>query len=256
MAKPKLTSVLVLGVDLGAPDSGAVDRSIEPIARHLIGEFDRRQFSASWALGSLACQALTLIRSASMPHEITLQWSAPPASGRADSFLLAAGLREQLAAAQRRGIELRSLTADPRIRLPYDVLVRCGFRAVRPIRVRNSPQVVAVQPQSLRFGLWGMPVSCFWPHPRRLAHHFVARNLLHQLRMAAASGAALHVVFDLPTLSSAGEGCLRGLEALLDCVGRLRDEAGLRICRLSDVDRLARLATIAQPAHSILRRVA
>ncbi len=256
MAKPKLSSLLVIGVDL-RPFTAATDRAAtQQMIRQLLSSFDRYQLAASWALADVRSSVTSMIRQSQTPHEVALRWTGSTTAATTDAFELAARLRAETQAAERDGLQLRSLAVDPRGRVPYHALAKAGIRTIRPTRVRTNTIVTAVQPQPLRYGLWGLPVSGYWPHPNRLWQRFLSRQLLTQLRMANQQGRVVHLVLDVDVMVPQIDAALRGAERLLSLAADLRDSQQLRTGRLADVDRWVRIEMAARPAHSILRRVA
>jgi len=246
MAKPKLSSLIVFGVDIG---DRRVAAEAGPVVRQLIQHFERHQIPATWTTEDVSSTAVSAVRASSVPHEIALAWNQPPSTRIADSFQFAAELRTQVDDARQAGVQLRSIAIDPRSKVPFHSLTRCGFTSLRPTRVRPTHQVTPSRIQSLRFGLWGVPVSYFWPHSSRLLQPFGLRQLLHHTRFASQAGQVLQIVIDVPTLVGAGNQLLASLPRLLELAATLRQQGQLHLGRLADVDRLARIEIVAQPAR-------
>ncbi|MCA9168428.1 MAG: hypothetical protein KDB23_12200 [Planctomycetales bacterium] len=256
MAKPKLSQVVVFGVDVRGSGAGASAAPDVATARKLASLLQRYQVSATWAFERFDTPVAQLLASSSPKHEIALLWNETPATRSADAFQIAGQLRDRVAQAQQLDISLQSIAADPRGMLPYHSLARYGFRSVRATRAAGSSGIRSIQPQSLRHGLWGVPVSCFWPHTSRLMQAFSLRALLNQQRLVSQGRDALHVVVDFELMQTSGTGCWQQLERVFQQTVQLRSEGKLRSCRLADIDLLVRAETSAQPARSILRRTA
>ena len=257
MAKPKLSRVVVFGVDVGGALPGPAAASTDVAsARQLANLLQRYQIPATWAVTQFNSTIVRTVHDGSPQHEIALLWNEHATRRSADAFQLAGRLRDRVTEAADCGLILQSIAADPRGMLPYHSLSRYGFRSLRTTRTCGTQAAGTIQPQSLRHGLWGVPVSCFWPHASRFMQVFSLRTLMYQTRVVAQGHDALHVVIDLPMLQSSGTGCWQQLERLLQQTQQLRTECGLRTCRLADIDVMVRADIAAQPARSILRRTA
>lgn len=251
MAKPKLSSLVVFGVDLGTPHDCLATPEVRRVARELASALNRRQIAATWALPDYDAALIDTIRqSGETNHEMGLLTDSLSIETVADAFQYSATLRFQVEKFRAAGITLRSIAADPAGRLPYHTLGKLGFQTLRPTRYRSTKQVRSVQPEALRYGLWGVAVSSFWPHQSRLMQPFLRRNLQQQMHYAATHGKALHVVIDA---MQATKGATTSLERMLDSVSELRAECGLKVGRLADVAQMVRQNTAAKPGRSILR---
>jgi hypothetical protein len=225
--------------------------SREQVIRHLLDRFDSIQQPATWSLSELDAGIVEQLRGRTVPQEVALAWTSASAAGS-----LAAHLRRHVHRAMALQISLRSCVVDPRQDVPLDLLARVGIRMLRPGRRSIAHSVVPVQPHLVRFGLWGLPVSCYFPRITRFFDHYTVRQVLYGMRVAAQRQQAFHLVFDVPTLQIAGTSGLKHADKLLDFAAQLRRSEGVHTGRLMDVERVLQLAMAAQPARSILRRVA
>lgn len=248
MAKPVLSGCVVMGIDLGQTLTSRGGLIHERTVQFLMNRMDAHQQLATWSTPDLQLSLLDRLRNRAVCHEIAL--SLPTCSQPIQS------VRQQLNLAEQCNLRIQSCIVDTRSPAPLEYLARAGIRTLRPMRVKPTLHANAVQPQSLRFGLWGLPVSSFLPYSNRFGEHFAVRNLLVGLRLATLHQRAFHVVFDVPELHAAGTAGERSVDRILDYVGQLRATRGLQTIRLMDVDRSLQLSMAAQPTHSILRRVA
>jgi hypothetical protein len=101
--------------------------------------------------------------------------------------------------------------------------------------------------------MWELPVSCYLPHSNRLVERFILRQLMMGMRIASETGRAYHIVLDVPRLRLQLASAQKGLEKLFNFAALIRQQKGIQLVRLADVDRRVQLATMARPARSILR---
>jgi hypothetical protein len=165
-------------------------------------------------------------------------------------------LRERVRQATEFGFALRSLVVDPVSAESWQTMAALGFRSVRPSRERVTRFAHLVQPQPLRYGLWGLPVSIHWRQPSGWLQQVTQHQAVYCLRRTVQQEGCLHVVFDVTSLGQQMETAKRSVDRLLQTAARLRDQQQLQVARLIDIDRLIKAATIARPAESILRRAA
>jgi hypothetical protein len=256
MAKPKLSSLLVVGVDLGPGAETAAWSEHKAVATQLLAMLEANQISATWTVANTRLPWLQELRAARTWQEIALHWDAPLVKEPSEAFAFAAELRTRLRAAEAADLRIQSLSIDPRSLVPYHALAKAGVRMIRPARVRGSQLVRSVQPQAMRYGIWGLPVSCFWPQPHRMLEQLSLQHLLYQMRLASQQANVLHVVLDLPTIARQPDRHLRTVEKLTEQAARLQNMEQLRTARLADVARLVQAETAARPNRSILQRIA
>ena len=262
MAKTQLSRVLVVGVDLGSSaDWSERGKDVPEMAARISDAMARHQFAATWSLpaGSASARmtqhAIQAVRQNGVGHEFGLRWDDTLHS-HSDVFRFNSSLRNELDRCEQLGARPTTLAADPGGALPYVVLGKSGIRTIRPTRGRSGTPVRSVQPQAMRYGIWGVPVSCFWPHPSRLLNRFLQRQFAHQARAAANGSGTVHLVIEASRLHRV-DPSLQALECLLQIIAQQRDSASLRIARMCDVRRELEAATVARrPNESILRRAA
>lgn len=256
MAKPKLSSLLVVGVDLGPGAVTSAWSEQKAVAGQLLSLLESNQISATWTVSQTQMTWLHNLREARTWQEIALHWDQPLVSEPSQAFAFAAELRSRLRSAEAADLKIQSLAIDPRSYVPYHALAKSGLRMVRPARVRASHLVRAVQPQSMRYGIWGLPVSCFWPQPHRMLEQLSLQHVLYQMRLASQQANVLHLVLDLPSIAAQPERHLRTVEKLMEQASRLQRSEQLRTARLADVARLVQQETMARPNRSILQESA
>ena len=253
MAKSQAWHRLAVGVDLGPADRS---KNQWQLAAQLLRQFDRYRVPATWTVRDFDVATVDLIRSSQrVHHEIGLEWDGLGVNDVAEVFQFNAVLRDRIAQAADLNIAVQALAVDPNQRVSYCALAKAGVRTVRPARAQVARQVRPIETQRMRFGIWGVPVSCFWPHPSRLWQRIIQRQIGFQARTSAQDGHLLHVVFDVPRMAEIGD--LNGVERFLSVVAELQQRhMSFEACRLADVEKMARLQTVARPTRSILRRVA
>jgi hypothetical protein len=254
MAKPQLSSLLVFGVDFGLGSQAPAWSEQVAIARQVLALLEQHQISATWALPQLRNSWISTLREARSRQEIALQWNDTVVAQASDAFAFAADMRARLRDAESQELKINSLAIDPRSRVPYHVLAKSEIRMVRPTRIRSTHLVRSVQPQVMRHGVWGLPVSSFWPQPNRILQQLSLQHLAYQMRLASQQGHVLHVVLDLPMIARHPEIHLGGAAKIMEQAACLQNAELLRSARLADVARLVQQETMARSHHSILRR--
>jgi len=237
MAKPVLSGCVVFGIDLSASPGGV---SCEPMARFLLDRLDAHQIPATWYLPMVSTRLVDLLRGQSQVHEIGFTVPAGVTPQR---------LKEQFRSAEAASLSVRSCSVDPQQVAPLDLLHREGVRIVRPSTGVNAWAAAPVQPQALRYGVWGLPVSSFLPSRNRFGESFLLRNLMFGMRQACQQMRSFHVVVDVGALEAAGRHGERSIEKLLAFAGRLREEGQIQCVRMRDVDRKLRESLSPAPAQ-------
>ena len=235
MAKPRLSSLLVFGVEWGAVDAGhstSRPSTVSPI--NCSTASDRRRFKATWAIPRVE-----------------------PADGGANPFVAGrAGNCTRCRLAARRATENTALhlpagcvTAYRRhttsesdcdrwhSHQPVACLIRSwpnwDFVRSGPVADVSHHLAQTVQPQSLRYGVWGLPVSTHWPQPNRLFQHFAQQQIAYSLRRAVQRNAVLHIVFELASMSLLGDNGASGCRSIAGN-GRRHARSAPTECRSAD----------------------
>lgn len=244
MAKPVLSGCVVFGIDLSSHSPGS---PAERTVRFLLERMDAHQVPGTWFAPAVNPRLVEQLRGSSLSHEFGLT-----VTGGASSQ----DVRRHFRVAEAAGLSLRSCAVDPHQVAPLDLLHREGVRIARPSKGTNAWAAAPVQPQALRFGVWGLPVSSFLPCRNRFGESFLLRNLMFGMRLACQQKRSFQVVLDVDALATAGRPGERSIEKLLAYAGRLREEGQVQCVRLRDVDRMLRDSLASAPAQSILRRAA
>jgi hypothetical protein len=253
MAKPKLSNVLVISVEWGR-SRGEDQRPVtDRLAGRLLDELEQRGFKATWGVPDLKHSAVTRIAQAAPSQELALDATiqTPTQPQHVPAFVR--WLRDRRQRAEDVGIELRSLVLDARGCHPYQQLARIGLCT---LRTNGGMTDAPVQPQPLRFGLYGLPVSQRWPHVRRHWASFWRSSPRRPIDLTRLSRAVAHVLIDLSAMASDADESLRQLQRFLDAAAVLRDRQGLRSACLVEIESMVRQETAVQPAKSILHKAA
>jgi hypothetical protein len=256
MAKFRLAKLLVIGVQWGPTREKDTHLAADRLAVWLLDRLERLQFRATWAVRDLESAWVPRLRGASVPQEVALDATelTPPAGPLGQG--LGALLRQRVQQATEFGFGLRSLVVDPVGAESWQTMAALGFRTLRPSCERVTHFAHLVQPQPLRYGLWGLPVSIHWQQPGGWLRQVMQHQVAYSLRRAIQQDGCLHVVFDVTSLAQQMETAKRSVDRLLHTAARLRDQQHLQAARLVDIDRMLKAATVARPAESILRRAA
>jgi hypothetical protein len=257
MAKPKLSNVFVVGVEWGAQNHAVPKTTTDRLAEGLLVRFERGQIRATWAVSDFRSRSTERIRNAAVAQEIALDATVHTPRDAQHAPAFSAWLKDHCHRAEQEGIGIRSLVLDDRGRAPYQMIAQRGFRTLRTCHGPMGRVAEPVQPQSLRFGLWGLPVSLRWPHPGRRWPSFWRHPMAYCVRHTVLVDAVLHVVFDLSAMAAVpADSALGQVDRLLNAVVALGEGRQLTSARLVDIDRLVRRETTAQPTRSILREAA
>jgi hypothetical protein len=256
MAKPRLSNVLVVGVEWGR-QTGAIAKGVtDRLADGLLQRFQRGGFRATWALSEFHVPAAERLRDAAVGQEIALDATIQTPRDAQHSAAFGAWLRDRLQRAEQCGITIRSLVLDSQGCPPYQTIAQLGFRTLRSSQSPASRLARPVQPQSLRFGLCYLPVSLRWPQASRRWSSFWRHPMAYHVPAAMMRDAVVHLVFDLSAMAARPDRALRQVDRLLDLAASLREREHLTSASLADIEQLIQAATVARPARSILRNAA
>ena len=138
---------------------------------------------------------------------------------------LARELSKRIAQTRAASIDIKTIVlADESFDAPHDVAMRNGIVAIRTSSstIEKRPR----QPQSLRFGLWSMPVGLRLPSTRRWFGGSW-RSVRSQLDQAIAECGVLGVAIDVRQLAERGRNSLRLVERFVQLAAEYR-AAGAR----------------------------
>ena len=252
---------LTLSIDL-EHDHVQVDlaeqRALDAIASELVDLLTRHQLPATWAVADPAVSAararVNVMRGG---HELALLGDASWVGREAGRSRFARELARRVARARSEGLQVSTLAL--RTALPQehcDLAIKEGIVATRQ-PVADSRPSRRLQPQSLRFGLWGFTVSMALPATSRwLPGGGGTRAARYEIDRAIADRGLAHLAIDAPRLAERGAAALRVIERVLAHAARRREHGLLEVATLGTVaGRLAR-ENHGQPSRSILRPAA
>ncbi|HEU0067747.1 MAG TPA: hypothetical protein VFQ26_00615, partial [Nitrospiraceae bacterium] len=160
-----------------------------------------------------------------LPHEIALLAEAEWAGVQAGRTRFARELGRRMEQAKSRGISLHTLALPEADCTSYlDLLVKYRISLVR------LPGSAVLQPQSLRFGVWQVPVSFHIPSASRWPFGGWEWGLGRALSKACKTGELVHVVASLDGLAS--ETDQSSLDRLLRVVQQYQQKGRLSVLTL------------------------
>jgi hypothetical protein len=241
---------------------------VAPVPRRALGELTTRllellaryEMVATFAVADPAVSAAReRIVAARRGHELAILANASWVGRAAGRGRFARELERRAAHSRDEGLTIHTLALKTVLPIDHcDLAIKEGIIAVRhPSVAPTAGSVRRLQPQTLRFGLWGFPVSITLPASSRW---FPGRGGTRAARLAideAVCGQGLvQVVVDAPQLAARGPSALRVLERVLQHAARRRASGLLDVATLGTTARKLAAANHGQPSRSILRPAA
>ena len=259
LSRPTLTVSIDLEHDAAHVDP-APRRVLSELTTRLLELLARFEMLATFAVADPAVSAAReRIVAARRGHELAILGNASwvgPAAGRAR---FASELERRAARARDEGLTIHTLVLKTALPIDHcDLAIKEGIIAVRHPSVEptaGSPR--RLQPQTLRFGLWGFPVSVTLPASSRwLPGGGGSRAARLAIDEAVCGHGLVQVVVDAPQLAARGPSALRVLERVLQHAARRRASGLLEVASLGTIARKLAAANHGQPSRSILRPAA
>jgi len=225
----------------------------------LLELFHRFDMPATWAVADPAISAARHRVAAQDRHELALLGDASWVGREAGRGRFARELERRATRARAEGLPLHTLVLKSVLPIDHcDLVIKEGIVAARhasAVHMASSPR--RLQPQTLRFGLWGFPVSFTLPAASRWwpggGGTRAARLAIDE---AISERGLVQLVVDAPGLAARGHSAMRVLERVLEHAGRRRRHSLLQISTIGATARRLTGAHQGQPSRSILRPAA
>ena len=250
--------VLVVSIDLesdvGQPTRASAAR-LSRTTDWLFDALERLHLPATWALADPAHSALTdRILAIEPGQELAVYGDSTWAGPRAGRRRFAQELGRRVLGARARGLAARSLVVRHAVAAEHiDLLVKYAIAAVRGPVAKQTPTAL---PQSLRYGVWQLPVSAVLPGPTASWLSGPLHHLQVQRSVRQAAAQVRHLAIDAARLARCGSCAERPVLRTLQLAARWRDQNRVQVETMTRLaDRLAP-AHRPRPAQSILRQAA
>ncbi len=237
----------------------AEQRELEEVANRLMELFARHKLAVTWAVADPALSAararIDVVRGG---HEMALLGDASWVGREAGRSRFARELMRRVARARGEGLIMRTLALRTAMPIDHcDLAIKEGIMAARqpgPVQAKRAPRL---QPQALRFGLWGFPISMTLPAASRwLPGGGGLRAARFEIDKAIAERGLAHLAIDAPQLAERGASALRVVERVIEHAAHRRQHGLLEVATVGAVvERLAQ-ENQSQPSRSILRPAA
>lgn len=201
-------------------------------ASQLLKSLHQHRIPATWALPAPGTSPIaTQLVTDTLPHEVAIlgddTWVGQPV-GRTT---FARELAQRVKSANAAGLQVRTLAIlDTELEENLDLLVKHRISLVR------SASTSGFQAQSLRFGVWRVPVSFTLPSANRWTFGGQEWAIGRALTKASKAGDIVHLVVDLKRLANQSEAA--SVDRVLSVVRR-RQSKGLVIpitlCQVADL---------------------
>ncbi len=247
---------LAITVDLNLGGAGGKHgpKQETAILTRLLELFDLYELSATWAAAEPAqSDAIGRIRETGAAHEIALLGESTWVGSEAGRPQFARQLERRMGAACGAGLSLSTLALCG-ARVPrdhYDLLVKHSVCVVRQSRAGARRALAALQPQSLRHGVWEAPPSATLPQ-RGAWFGTGAGAGRGAVRKAIAMSGFAQIILDVAGLAER-DPRLQAVESVLRYAARAVGRGQLRMESLSRLAAEWMQPLPTTPARSILR---
>ncbi|REK05499.1 MAG: hypothetical protein DWQ37_23575 [Planctomycetota bacterium] len=254
--------MLTISVDLdpGSTNSRSADHALlESLLARLLELLGQHDLPATWALADPAVSAARKRIEQAGSHELAILGDASWVGREAGRARFAHELGRRVSRARGDGIELSTLALRTVLPIDHcDLVVKEGLVAARhgsgkPIS--DAPR--RLHPQTLRFGLWGFPISIALPGSSRLlpggGGTRAARFVIDE---AISERGLVHLAVDGPALALRGNSAVRVLQRIVEHAQRRRRHGLLEVVTLGAMAEQLSQLHCGQPSRSILRPAA
>lgn len=258
---PRATMTLSVDLEFDVAHRGLASQwELDELTPRLLDLFGQFEVPATWAVADPAVSAAReRIVAARGGHELAILGDASWVGRAAGRGRFARELERRTARARAEGLPIETLVLKAVLPVDHcDLAIKEGIIAARHLsasHLRNSPR--RLQPRTLRFGLWGFPVSITLPGTRRWWPGGGGTRAARFAIDEAVSGQGLvHLVVDAPELAARGGSAWRVLERVVEHVARRRRHGLLDVATLGTTARRLAGENRGQPSRSILRPAA
>ncbi|MEZ6118441.1 MAG: hypothetical protein R3C28_17995 [Pirellulaceae bacterium] len=252
----KPISLLIFSVDLEPADGNtslSVERSIRATASELVKLFQKYHIPATWGVNDIAKSArAAIVRDADSVHELAFLGGHQPAT-TASRKTLANQLTRTIHEARNVDVNVRSIVGFNVAAENTDLLVKNQIFATRSPS-NSSRRFSFVSPHAVRYGVWNMPASCYYPARHSWLSDMTAFHYQRMIRMAAARKKTVHMVMDAYKLSQMSNWAT-GVERLLDTAAKYRRTGQMQVLTLCQAVEGLRVSS-SNCTQSVLRRAA
>ena len=237
----------------------AEQRALEEVANQLMELFARHQLPVTWAVADpVLSAARARIDVVGGGHEVALLGDASWVGLEAGRGRFARELMRRVARARGDGLSMRTLALRTALPVDHcDLAIKEGIVAARQPTAAHSRRAPRLQPQALRFGLWGFPVSMALPAASRwLPGGGGARAARFEIDKAIAERGLVHLAIDAPQLAERGASALRVVERVIEHAAHRRQHGLLEVATVGAIAGRLAQENHSQPSRSILRPAA
>ena len=235
-------------------------RVLEELTGQLLDLFAAYAMPVTWAVADPAVSAARQrVAAPRMGHELAILGDESWVGRAAGRGRFARELQRRAARARNEGLTIDTLVLKTVLPIDHcDLAIKEGIIAARHLsaaHLANSPR--RLQPQTLRFGLWGFPVSITLPGASRwLPGGGGTRAARFAIDEAISSNGLVQLVVDAPRLAARGQAAVRVLQRVVAHAERRRRHGLLEVATLGATARKLACAHQGQPSRSILRPAA
>jgi hypothetical protein len=240
--------------------ASAPKRALELVTDRLLVLLAEFQMPATWAVADPAVSAArSRIAAARSGHELAILGDASWVGRAAGRGRFARELARRAAGARAAGIPIATLALKTVLPIDHcDLAIKEGIIAARHLSAAHLARSAGrLQPRTLRFGLWGFPVSINLPGASRwLPGGGGTRAARLAVDEAATAGGVVHLALDAPRLAERGSSAVRVLARVLQHVERRRRHGLVDVVTLGAMARKLVGEHHGAPSRSILRPAA
>jgi hypothetical protein len=234
--------------------------ALDAITDRLLVLLAQYQMPATWAVADPAVSAARgRIAASRGGHELAILGDASWVGREAGRGRFARELVRRTARARELGMPISALVLKSALPVDHcDLAIKEGIIAARhPGAAHLAHSADRLQPRTLRFGLWGFPVSLNLPGESRwLPGGGGTRAARFVIDEAASSQGLVQLAIDAPRLAARGASAVRVLTRVLEHVERRRRHGILDVTTLGATARKLAGENRGEPSRSILRPAA
>lgn len=235
-------------------------RSLEAVTDRLLVLLAEHQMPATWAVSDPALSAARArIAAVRGGHELAILGDASWVGREAGRGRFARELARRTARAREAGVPINTLVLKSVLPIDHcDLAIKEGIIAARHLSAPHLARSAGrLQPRTLRFGLWGFPVSIVLPGESRWwPGGGGARAARFVIDEAADSRGLVQLAIDAPRLAARGPSAVRVLSRVLEHVERRRRHSLVDVATLAATARKLGAENRGDPSRSILRPAA
>jgi hypothetical protein len=242
-------------VDVGL----AEQRALEGMANQLMELFARHEMPVTWAVADPALSAARArIDVSRRGHELALLGDVTWVGREAGRSRFARELARRVDRARGEGLPVRTLALRTPLSVDHcDLAIKEGIIAARQPLAESERPARPLHPQTLRFGLWGFPISIALPGASRwLPGGGGTRAARYEIDKAITQRGTVHLAIDAPHLAERGDSALRIVERVLEHATRRRQHGLLQLTTIGAIAGRLGHEHQGQPSRSILRPAA